>query len=259
MAALGWTGAVGTLVTGHANAAEPVVSGAYTGDADDRFVFRPAMDGTIGTTPGLTVEVFDQGGQFVASLDVGEGYVPGTELAVADGVSVAFGLGELSATNNDLFAVELVADSDTSDVLVALGLNGFFQGSGVNDIEVRSEIALDPGLIASSIEGAPGDGTLLLELLAVEESRVSGLQGSSLGGFYGEIVGDVGFQTATTRGALEANGVLLQSLERRQQEISGVNVDEELVDLVAFEQAFAAAAQYISVVNELGDELLALI
>ena len=41
--------------------------------------------------------------------------------------------------------------------------------------------------------------------------------------------------------------------------ISGVSVDEELVDLVAYEQSFAAAAQYISVVNQLGDEILNLI
>ena len=39
----------------------------------------------------------------------------------------------------------------------------------------------------------------------------------------------------------------------------GVDVDEELVDLVAFEQAFSAAARYISVVGQLSDEILALI
>jgi flagellar hook-associated protein FlgK len=36
-------------------------------------------------------------------------------------------------------------------------------------------------------------------------------------------------------------------------------VDEELVDLLAYEQSFAAAAQYLTVVNQLGEELLSLI
>jgi len=62
-----------------------------------------------------------------------------------------------------------------------------------------------------------------------------------------------------TERARESNSALIESLEQRRDSISGVNVDEELVDLVSFEQAFAAAAQYISVVNRVGDEVLNLI
>jgi flagellar hook-associated protein 1 FlgK len=52
---------------------------------------------------------------------------------------------------------------------------------------------------------------------------------------------------------------VLESLEQRQASVSGVNVDEELVDMVAYEQSFAAAAQYLSVVNQLGEEILSLL
>jgi len=41
--------------------------------------------------------------------------------------------------------------------------------------------------------------------------------------------------------------------------VSGVNVDEELVDMVKYEQAFQAASQFINVINDLQGELLNLL
>ena len=259
VAALGWTGLVGSTVFGHNNSVDPKISGAYTGTTEGSFSFQPNMDGTIGTTVGLVIDVFDQKGDFVTSLNVGDGYAPGTQLLVADGVSVEFGLGDLSATHGDVFTLDLVPDSDTADILVALGLNGFFEGSSAGDIAVRQDIAFDPDLIASSVSGASGDTQALVALLEVKDAPQSELGGASIGQFYGEIIGELGFQAASTSDALIANGAVTESLLYRRDQISGVDVDEELVDLIAFEQSFQAAARFISVVSQLNDELLALI
>ncbi len=259
VAALGWSTLAGTPVVGHANAVDVRLSGAYSGDTDERYVFRPTGDGTIGTTDGLQVEVFDRAGNRVTTLDVGAGYLPGTELEVAAGVRVSFGLGELSATHGDAFAADAVADPDSSDVLVALGLNTLFLGSGAADIAVRDDIAADPSRLAVSLTGEAGDGGLLLELLGIERTDTSALDGTSIGGFWGDLASDVGFEAALADSALASSQAVLETLEQRQASISGVNVDEELVDLLAYEQSFAAAAQYLTVVNQLGEELLSLI
>lgn len=257
--ALGWTSVVGTPIQGQDNSVDVQLTGAYSGAADDRLVFRPNMDGVIGTTDGLQVDVFDQDGNRVATLDVGAGYVPGTALEVGDGLKVSFGLGELSATHADAFSVDLVADSDSTDLLVALGLNTLFAGSSAADIALREDIADDPSLLAISLSGEDGDGSVLLDLLEVESTKAAGLGNTTVGRFWGDLVGDLGFEASLADSALASNDAVLQSLEQRQASISGVNVDEELVDLVAYEQSFAAAAQYISVVNQLGDEILNLI
>lgn len=257
--ALGWGALAGSTITGHDNAVDVHVSGAYTGSADDVYTFRPSMDGTVGTTPGLTVDVLDSAGRVVASLDVGAGYVPGTALDVGQGVAVSFDLGELSATHGDLFALELVQDSDTTDVLVGLGLNALFVGDDAAGLAVRADLARDPALLATSRSGAAGDTTALLNMLDVESQAVPELEGVSLGQFYGNLVGGLGFQVSSALGAIESNESLIASLEARQQQVSGVNLDEELVDLLKFEQAFAAAAQYITVVNQIDDELLSIL
>ena len=257
--ALGWNGVLDAAVTGQDNGVDVRISGNYAGEADERFVFRPLSDGTVGTTDGLQVEVLDRAGNHVTTLDVGAGYVPGTSLEVADGVQVTFGLGELSATHGDLFTLDAVVDSDTTDVLVALGLNTLFTGSNAGDIEVRAEFEEDPDALAFSLSGELGDGVLLLDLLDVERQSAQGLDGATVGRFWGDLVGDVGFEAAMADGALSSGEAVLDSLVQRQASISGVNVDEELVDLVAYEQSFAAAAQYLSVVNQLGEEILNLL
>ena len=249
----------GANVVGSDTSVDVVIGGEYTGDTNGSLSFVPNQDGVIGTTPGLSINVFNDLGQQVAVLDVGEGYQPGSELSVTAGITATFAFGELSATDNDRFALQVVADSDTSDVLVALGLNGLVEGHSAATIGVREDILRDPSLISAAANGSEGDNRVLLGLLDLQSNKVSGLGGQSLGSFYGEIVGRIGFEVASTENALEVENVLIESLLTRRDQISGVNVDEELVNLIQFEQAFAAASQFIQVVNGLNDDILRLV
>ena len=258
-AGLGWTAIVGTTTFGNDTAVDVQLDGPYTGTSNDKYTFVPVGDGTIGTTPGLVVEVYNEAGQLVSSLSVGDSYQPGQPLAVADGVTVSFGLGDISETAGDFFAADVVADGDTSDLLVAMGLNAFFTGTNASDIAVREDIVLDNSLIASSMTGFEGDNGALLDLLAVQDLGSSELGGRSVAERYGTLVGELGFEVASATTALQAGATLQISLEQRREAVSGVNVDEELVDLMRFEQAFQAASRYISTVNRLADELLAIL
>lgn len=250
---------VGTTITGHDEVVAPKISGEYTGEGNGKFTFVPVGDGTIGTTPGLAVEVFDETGLKVATLDVGEGYEPGTTLPVAEGVEVSFDLGVLSASDGDRFTLDVVEDADTSDALVALGLNSLLVGSSSQDIQVRDDILDNPQLFAGSYDNVSGGNGALLDLLAVENLDSVNLQGYSVGEFYSNIVSDIGFETSSAQNAQQVSDGLLESFQLRREQVSGVNVDEELVDMIQFEQSYQAAVQFLSTVNQLQDELLGML
>ena len=256
-AGLGLVG--GTVVTGADTSVDIQVSGSFSGEDNGHFVFTPRGDGVVGTTPGLQVDVHTASGQLVATLDLGDSYQPGTLIEVDQGISVSFGVGELSATHNDSARLELLADSDTSDVLAAFGLNAFFTGTGAGDIAVRGDLEGNPDLIAAGATGAAGDNQTLLAMLDLQSGGVEGLGGETLGDFYGDVVSDVGFEISTATASSEVELYLLQNLESRREQASGVNVDEEMVDMVRFEQSFGAASRYIQVLNELSQEVLRLI
>ena len=56
-----------------------------------------------------------------------------------------------------------------------------------------------------------------------------------------------------------ANESLLNSLNQQREQISGVNLDEEMTSMLRYEQAYQAAAQYIQAVNSMNDAVLNLI
>jgi len=74
--------------------------------------------------------------------------------------------------------------------------------------------------------------------------------------FYNALVSAIGIESSTAQaGVRQQDGVLLQ-LSNRRESISGVSIDEELINLVQFQQAFNASARMISLVEELFDTLI---
>lgn len=257
LAALGWT--AGTTVTGQDSAANPMISGSYTGSSNGALVFRPNMDGDIGTTPGLKIQVFDGSGMQVSEVDVGPGYTAGDDLDVIDGVKVSFSLGSVSASQNDVMHLDVVADADSTDVLPALGLNVLFSGSDADTMRVRSDIERDPSLFATSETGAVSDATNLLRMLDLETANIGGLGNVSFSEGFSDIVGSIALEVSSLESTMNSEQALFDSLAARRDQISGVNVDEELVHLMEQEQAFNAASQFIRVISETTNELMNLI
>ncbi|WP_419186117.1 flagellar hook-associated protein FlgK [Rohdeia mirabilis] len=257
--ALGLAGAVGQTVTGALDSVDVEIGGSYDGAGDEVYTLRPTGEGSIGTTPGLTVEVVDSSGQVVGSLDVGEGYVPGTSLQLANGLTASFGIGDVSALAGDRLSVEATADSDTSDVLAVLGLNTYFEGSDAGSIKVRDELVDDPSLLASSSSGSGGNNGTLLALLELQDRSLEALGGQDFGERYGQMIAGVGFEVGSADASSRSSRAVLESLQSRRDSISGVNVDEELVSLIRFEQSFQAASRYIAALGEMEDTILSLI
>jgi len=257
LGSLGWT--AGTQAQGQQNAVGATLSGVHAGTTNESYTLVPSGDGEIGTTAGLTIDVFDSAGLRLTSLDVGSGYQPGTPLTLPNGLKVSFGVGSVSATNNDRLTIDALAESDSSQALVALGLNSLFTGTDATDISFNQSIALDPRNLAASGTGALGDNSALRALIGTREMTLSDLGGVSTGEFYGNLVGSVGFVIDSAKNAREVEQTLYDSLRSRREQTSGVNMDEELVNMLQFQQSFSAASRYITVVNSTNDDLLRLI
>ena len=249
---------IGESATGRDTSISVEAFGRYTGDTNRTVYYQPLSDGVIGSTPGLQIQVVSEDGSPVAVLDVGEGYVPGTHLDVGDGLEVSFAFGEISATNREVFKQDWIADSDSSDILVAFGVNSFFVGDSADSLGVAADIQENPSRLSYSSLGTSGDNGSLLKLLSLQDSSVDSV-GVSIPEFYSQVVGDVGFNIATTQSASAVADGLVSSLDSRRQEVSGVNVDEELVDMIKYEQSYSASARYIQVIQQLQDTVLSII
>lgn len=245
-----------TTANGRDSALEVSIEGAYEGASNDRFTFVPTSDGSIGQTDDLRIGVYDQQGQLVTTINVGSGYEPGKPIALGNGISVSFGPGTISATDGNVFSLDAIADSDTSDLLVAIGMNSFFTGSGATDIQMSQALLDNPDRLAAGLGLASGDAGNLGRFMAMRERNVSDLDTNTIEDFYADLVGDVGFDTAAATATLRSQQQLMAQLEAEREAVSGVNIDEEMVDMVKFQQSYEAAARFLQAAQEMTDTLI---
>ncbi len=79
---------------------------------------------------------------------------------------------------------------------------------------------------------------------------------ASLQDAFGDYVAATGSRTRQAQVDLKAQQGLLEVNQNAQQEVSGVNLDEEAADLVRFQQAYQAAAQVVRTGNTVFDSLI---
>lgn len=80
---------------------------------------------------------------------------------------------------------------------------------------------------------------------------VSSAPTQTLGQFYGSFVTQVGFDTQTATTGNSTQTALASSIDAQRQSISGINLDEQTQNLIQYQNAYAAAARTINVLDSL--------
>lgn len=235
----------------------PRLGGVFSGQANDRFNFSFLSSGTVGVTPGLQVRVTNQSGDVVNTLDVGQGYEADQPLPVANGVTVSLTTGNVTA--GDTFSTRVVGQSDTSGLLTALGLNTFFTGDDAATLKVNADLLGNADRLATSRTGQTGDSSNLQRFAGLRDALRMSHGTLTFSQFYNEAVADVGTEVRSLTERQETNQVLTDRLELERQSVSGVDPNEEMVELLKYQKMFQIAAKYISSTNEALDELLKII
>ena len=136
--------------------------------------------------------------------------------------------------------------------LTDLTQRNLFIGSGAADMGVNQAILDDPNLIAaaSAAGTVPGDASNAAAIADLRTALTMG--GGTFDNAANELVRQVGHdvQEATTYQSHQAD--MLTYLENYRESVSGVNLDEEMVNLVKYQAAYNAAAKMIT----MGDEML---
>ncbi len=104
--------------------------------------------------------------------------------------------------------------------------------------------------------GGSGDNRNALLLAGLQTSRPLLSGNASYQETYGQLVAGVAVQSRQAETAASTESVLLEQAKGARESVSGVNLDEEAADLIRFQQAYQAAAQMISVADELFQTLL---
>jgi flagellar hook-associated protein 1 FlgK len=168
----------------------------------------------------------------------------------------ASGLLKLSADSNQL---EISFSQDSSGVLAALGVNSFYTGKDAGDIALSAAIKGNPSLLAAAKNGEKGDNQTAREIAALESAKLPSLDGASLKETYQSFVNEIAVSAAGAKTNAEATRVVKETLAAQREALSGVSLDEEAINLIRQQRAFQGASRLIAAVDELMEQILALV
>jgi flagellar hook-associated protein 1 FlgK len=205
-----------------------------------------------------------------------------TALDAIDGIDASIDSdGHLTIASSDGDSGVAIAGLDSSvgdagaSFSAAFGFNALFTGTDASDIAVRSDLVDDPGLLATAAladddtlsTGATvlttGDATIGDALLAALDGRqsyaaVGGLaaQSATFADYAAAIVADIA-DWASDAATEQTTATTVQgALEDTLTSATGVNLDEETAKLSEYQTLYNAAAQVISIANEMFETLL---
>ena len=197
---------------------------------------------------GATVEILDYSGSVVTSK-IQQGRLAGV-LEVANTLIPSY--------SADLDALALTFGNRVNQVLAGgVDMNGqpptvdlFVNQTSAATISVSTITAQE---IAAASPGAPGGNANALELASLAESKE--INNQSFTAFLGQLGGRLGRSLSTARDDEQTHSLLVAQARTLREELSGVNLDEEAAALIQYQRAYQAAAQMITVLNELTENV----
>lgn len=235
------------------------ISGISIVDAADAAGVK--IDTTGGTwslqsTRGATIS--PAGGSVGAALDVLNNDVPAARA-------------ELDAWARALVDTVNAVHVTGTNAAGATGINFFDDNGDVTTVTAASlrlsaQVTADPAAIAAGtaatdpVSGLPvygaGRNDVALALATRREAPVALLGGRTLADSYTASVSRLGGEVRAADDAADTHSVLASQADIRRSSVSGVSTDEELVQLIRFQNAYSAAARVVSAADEMLQTIL---
>lgn len=160
---------------------------------------------------------------------------------------------------NDL-ALNLATKVNTIHNLGPNAVDIFVQSGGgavdASGITVNSSITSNPDLINSGYSANPGDNSLALDMANAGNDTIVGLGGKSINDYWQNFVSGLGTEANGIEAKMDFQQALKNELRGEQQSVSGVSLEEEMVNMIQYQHIYQAAARMISTGKEMLDTLI---
>lgn len=153
--------------------------------------------------------------------------------------------------------VEAKQDNE-SGILAALGLNTFFTGDSALNISVNQKLNGIAGAsyFAASRGGIGNDLNNALELERFFDRPLDSLEGASLASRYDQLANELTQGSTVAGSVLEGYQAFEATLDGEFQAISGVNLDEEAINMITLQRIYQASARLVRTISEMLDVLV---
>lgn len=171
--------------------------------------------------------------------------------------------GSLSFSPKDAQAGYTIAIVDNgTNVPGVVGMSRFFDGNDAQSIKVDTALIQDPSKLQGFSAPIDGNNTVANAMVQMQYDKLSfyrangAVSSETIEGFYRFVTVRVATDTEAIGRSNDTNQALFNTVYSEFQSISGVNINEELIDLMKFQTAYSANAKVITAIDQMLDVLL---
>jgi flagellar hook-associated protein 1 len=217
-----------------------------------------------GNTQLDSLQTYDPGnGQLLVRTATG-----GTPLTLSGGAIQ----GTIDARDGALATLRSGLDSIASSLITQVNsvysagysLNGttgdnFFTGTDAGTIGVNTALQNDPSQIqAASAANTPGDNSVALALANLGQQPNAALNNETFTDAYSVQVENLGNAVSNANNQVTNYNSVSTMMQAQRESVSGVSLDEEMTNLITFQQAYEASARIVSTVDQMLQTVVAL-
>jgi len=186
----------------------------------------------------------------------------------------AISLGLTASTTNGVLKLDagtsgqtIGFSEDTSNFLAAYEINSYFHGASTANLALDSTVAANSDRINTGTINAKtsdifaGDNQTASAMFTLQQTKLSidGTTATSLHARNSNLSATYGLDVTNAQRQQKYRDAEFASLTSQRNGVSGVNTDEELVNMIKFQRAYQASAKIISTTNTMLDSLMGLI
>lgn len=144
-------------------------------------------------------------------------------------------------------------------------LNGSYAVSPLRNpaeyIGVNERIKADIASVAAAFPNTSGrvnigDSRAAVEIASIRNTNVMIGNNRTFDDYFAESVTNAGLKGEQAENMLLSQNAIMNDLRDLRDSISGVNIDEELADIIKFQHGYNAAAKYVSIIDEMLDTII---
>ena len=207
---------------------------------------------TTGLEPGGTI-----GGHSADEISAAlNAEVAGDATLTAAGIRFSAVGGEVRIDGDDAFDFTVV-DNDPAATGFVSGLAGAGSAGGAPAATTLSVANLGPAQVSAGTPASPDGNETVLAVVALADAPVVG--GFAFTDFYANLVTEVGDAGSAAQSQFETQEQVFIAAQNIRDSFSGVDINEESIQLVQFEKAFQAMLRVIQIVDSLANDVLNLV
>lgn len=183
------------------------------------------------------------------------------QIAIADGITTAGDIALALEAHSGINTVVATAPAALWDLSTGSNTAALGGGSSARGVQFNLAVSNNLDLIAASstAAGIPGNNSQAIAIANLQHAMTMNGNSSTFEGHYHSLVGRVGGNLKSAVAYSNHQSDMVVQLENRRESISGVSLDEEMINLVKFQTAYDAAAKLVTTADELLQTVLSLV